>query len=154
MCGNRNENKGAIANCFVQQLTQRVGYAAGHPIRLHAGWVDTTTDPRGIVSKRFYDNLGQVTKTVEAYDGGAITNNTNKTTEFTYDGDGHMLTLQADLVGGAFEQTKWIYGVSTGTSDSINSNDVLKKMQYPDKTTGNPSSSEQETYTVNALGQM
>ncbi len=27
-----------------------------------AGWVDTVTDPRGIQSKTFYDNLGRTTK--------------------------------------------------------------------------------------------
>jgi hypothetical protein len=35
-----------------------------------AGWVDTVTDPRGIQSKTFYDNLGRRTKSVAAYDGG------------------------------------------------------------------------------------
>jgi len=65
-----------------------------------------------------------------------------------------MLTLQADLVGGAYEQTKYIYGVSTAGGDSINSNDVLKEVDWPDKSTGNASSSEKETYTVNGLGQL
>jgi RHS repeat-associated protein len=64
-----------------------------------------------------------------------------------------MLTLQADLAGSAYEQTKWIYGVTTSGGSNVNSNDILASMQYPNKTTGNPSSSEQETYTVNALGQ-
>src|SRR5262245_62686070 len=31
-----------------------------------AGWVATTTDPRGIVNDVFYDNLGRTTKTIEA----------------------------------------------------------------------------------------
>jgi YD repeat-containing protein len=56
-------------------------------------------------------------------------------------------------VGGVYEQTKWIYGTSTANGDRINSNDILKSVQYPDPTTGNPSSSQQETYTVNILGQ-
>src|SRR5262249_39970132 len=62
-----------------------------------AGWVDTTTDPKGLVSKTFYDNLGRRTKQVEDYTDGVVTNNTNKAVEYTYDGSGHMLTLQADL---------------------------------------------------------
>jgi YD repeat-containing protein len=118
-----------------------------------ARWVDTVTDARGIQSKTFYDNLGRTTKSVAAYDGGAITNNTNKTTEFSYDGSNHMLTYQADLVGGAYEQTKYIYNATTASGSGINSNDILSSMQYPDKTSGNPSSSEQETYTVNGVGQ-
>jgi YD repeat-containing protein len=118
-----------------------------------ARWVDTVTDPRGIQGKTFYDNLGRTTKSVSAYDGGAITNNTNKTTEFTYDGSNHMLTYQADLVGGAYEQTKYLYNATTASGSGINSFDVLSSMQYPDKTSGNPSGTEQETYTVNGLGQ-
>jgi hypothetical protein len=68
-----------------------------------AGWVDTVTDPRNIQAKDFYDNLGRVTKTVEAYDGGSITSNTNKTTEYSYDGMNHVITLQSDLPNSAIE---------------------------------------------------
>jgi YD repeat-containing protein len=106
-----------------------------------AGWLDTSTDPRGIVTKNYYDNLGQTTKTIEAYTDGTPTNNTNKTTEYTYDGSGHMLTLQADLTGGAYEKTQWVYGVSTGGGSDLNSNDLLAAVQYPDPSTGNPSTS-------------
>src|SRR5437667_2308846 len=52
-----------------------------------AGFLDSTTDPRGIVEKNYYDNLGRVTKTIQDYTDGTPTNNTNKTTEFTYDGN-------------------------------------------------------------------
>src|SRR5262249_36909893 len=82
----------------------------------------------------------------------APSNSLDKTTEYTFDGSSHMVTLQADLASSTYEQTKFVYGVTT-TSSAINSNDILGAMQYPDKTTGNPSSSEQESYTVNALGQ-
>jgi YD repeat-containing protein len=58
-----------------------------------AGWVDSTTDPKGIVNKNFYDNLGEVTKTIQDYTTGTPTNSSDKTTEYTFDGDGHMLTL-------------------------------------------------------------
>jgi RHS repeat-associated protein len=118
-----------------------------------AGWQDTVTDPRGLVSKSFYDNLGQVTKAVEAYDGGAQTNTTNKTTEFTYDGDGNLLTLQADQPGGAFQRTQYVYGVTTASGSTVNSNDLLASVQYPDPSIGLPSSSFKETFTVNALEQ-
>jgi hypothetical protein len=42
--------------------------------------------------------------------------------------------------------------VGSGGSD-VNSKDILTSMQYPDKTTGLPRTSEQEKYTVNALGE-
>jgi RHS repeat-associated protein len=118
-----------------------------------AGWVKSITDPRGIVEQKSYDNLGQVTQTIEDYTNGTPTATTNKTTNFTYDGDGHMLTLQAVEPGGASQTTKWIYGVSTTGGSDVNSNDILATVQYPDPSAGSPSSSYQETYTSNALGQ-
>jgi RHS repeat-associated protein len=116
------------------------------------GQVQQTTDPRGIISKTDYDYLGRTVRTIEAFSAFAPSNNLDKTTEYTYDGSSHMLTLQADLASSAYQQTKFIYGVTT-TSSAINSNDIQSAMQYPDKTTGNPSSTEQESYTVNAVGQ-
>jgi RHS repeat-associated protein len=117
------------------------------------GWLETVTDPKGLVSKTFYDNLGRVTKSVEDYTDGVVTNTSNKTVEYTYDGAGHQLTVQADLTGGAYQKTQFVYGTSAAAGDAVTSNDILKQTLYPDKTTGNPSTSEQETYTVNALGQ-
>jgi RHS repeat-associated protein len=118
-----------------------------------AGFLDSTTDPRGIVEKNFYDNLGRKTKVIEDYTNGVPTNNTNKTTEYTYDGSGHMLTLQADLPAGAFEQTQFVYGVTTAGGSTINSNDILAATEYPDPSTGLPSTSQKESYTVDGLGE-
>jgi RHS repeat-associated protein len=118
-----------------------------------AGWVETVTDPRGIAGKVYYDNLGRVTKTIQAYVDGTPSNQDDKTTEYTYDGSGHILTLKAYLTGSSYEKTQWVYGVSTGTGSDFNCNDCLAAIRYPDKTTGDPSTSEQETFTVNALQQ-
>jgi RHS repeat-associated protein len=118
-----------------------------------AGWVETVTDPRGIAGKSFYDNLGQVTKTIEAYVDGVPSNSDDKTTEYSYDGSGHLLTLKALLAGGGYQKTEWVYGVTTGTGSDVNSNDLLSAVKHPDKTTGDPSNSEKETITVSALGE-
>jgi len=118
-----------------------------------AGWVETTTDPRGLLAKTYYDNLGRTTKTIENYVDGTPSNSDDKTTEYTYDGNGNMLTLKALLTGGAYQETKWVYGSSTGAGDVINSNDIMKEMRYPDKSTGAASSTEKEIYTASALGQ-
>jgi RHS repeat-associated protein len=117
------------------------------------GWLATTTDPRGIQTNDYYDNLGRVTKTIEDYTDGTPTNSSNKTTEFTYDGDGHTLTVKADLTSGAYEETEYVYAVTTSGGSSVNSNDELGTVEWPNPSTGAPSTSSEETYTVNALGQ-
>jgi RHS repeat-associated protein len=118
-----------------------------------AGWMDSVTDPRGLVGKTYYDNFGRVTKAIEDYVDGTPSNNDDKTTEYTYDGDGHTLTVQADLVSGAYEKTQFVYGVTTTDGSALNDNDLLAATEHPDPSTGNPSTSSEETYTVNALGQ-
>ncbi len=118
-----------------------------------AGWVEDVTDPKGIVFRQTYDALARVTKQVEAYTDGTPSTNDDKTVEFTYDAAGHMLTLKAWQTGGAYEETQWVYGVTTSGGSTINSNDLLAEVRYPNKSTGAASSSEKETYTVNALGQ-
>jgi RHS repeat-associated protein len=117
-----------------------------------AGWVQDVVDPRGLDLRTSYDNLGRTTQTIEDYTNGTPTATSNKTTKYTYDGDNHTLALQAVETGGASETTQWTYGVSTGTGSNINSNDILASVQYPDPSSGSPSSSYQATYTVNALG--
>jgi RHS repeat-associated protein len=117
-----------------------------------AGWVATTTDPRGIVNDIFYDNLGRTTKTIEAYVDGTPDGGSDKTTEYTYDGSNHVLTVKAWLTGTTYEKTQFVYGVTTTGGSGVNSNDLLAEMDYPDKSTGDPSTSEKETYTYNALG--
>jgi RHS repeat-associated protein len=118
-----------------------------------AGRLATTTDARGIQSNDYYDNLGRTTKSIQDYTTGTVTNSSDKTTEYTYDGDNHTLTVQVDLTGGGYEKTQYVYGVTTSSSSAINSNDVLATVEWPDPSTGNASTSSEETYTVNALGQ-
>jgi RHS repeat-associated protein len=118
-----------------------------------AGWVDSVTDPRGIVEKFTYDNAGRVTKDTQAYTGNPETSNTDVATEYNYDGMDHVLTLQADLPSSTYQQTKWVYGVTTSGGSGLNSNDIVSAVQHPDKSTGNPSSSEQDSRTVDALSE-
>ncbi len=118
-----------------------------------AGRVQQTTDPRGIVTKTDDDALGRAVRTIEAFAAFNPSNGADKTTEYTYDGDNNQLTVQADLPNSAFQRTQYVYAATTSAGSDVNSNDILSAVQYPDPTTGWPSSTFQETYTVNALGQ-
>ena len=44
-----------------------------HTAYTDAGFVDSTTDPRGIVQTNYYDNVGRVTKSIDAYTDGTPT---------------------------------------------------------------------------------
>src|SRR5262249_6360528 len=94
-----------------------------------AGRVQQVTDPRAIATKSDYDYLGRTVRTVEAFSAFAPSNSSDKTTEFTYDGMDHTLTVQADLTGGAYQRTGYVYGVTTGGGSGLNSNDILAATQ-------------------------
>ena len=119
-----------------------------------AGWVQDVTDPRGIDTRTLYDALGRTTETIQAYTGAAEGTENDVATEYGYDGDGNVVYVQADEPNGAYQKTAYVYGVSTASGSAVNSNDILSAVQHPDPTTGNPSASQQDTYTVNALGQV
>src|SRR5581483_7786958 len=113
-----------------------------------------TVDPRGLSTTTQFDNLGRTTKTIVDYTNGTPTANSNQTTEYTYDGDGHTLTVQVDLPGGQHQTTQYVYGVTISGNSTINSNDMLAATYYPDPSTGNADSNHPEAYTRNALGQV
>ncbi len=75
-------------------------------------------------------------------------------TQYTYDGDNNVLTVTADEPGGAYQTTEYVYGVTTSGGSAIDSNDLLVAVEYPNASTGAPSSSSEDTYTYNALGQV
>lgn len=118
-----------------------------------AGLVSSVIDPRGIEDRTYYDAAGRVTKTIEAYVNGTPSSNDDRTTEYTYDGSDHVLTMKAVLPGSAYQETQWVYAARTSSGSDLNSNDLLSAVKYPDKSTGAASSGEQEDYTANALGQ-
>jgi RHS repeat-associated protein len=119
-----------------------------------AGWVDETTDPRGIIAKTDYDNLGRTVATIADFTGGAPTNSSNQTTGYTYDGENHVTSMTAVMpTGETSEETQYIYGVTTSGGSNITSNDLLAATDYPNLSTGVASSGQQESYTYNALGQ-
>ncbi len=122
-----------------------------------AGWLELETDPRALVRKTTYDNLGRAKKVVENFSGtGDPTATTNSTTEWTYDGSGHVLTHTARLPAGEQQTTGYVYAAQTGAGGSdVNSNELLTTVKHPDRTTGLPSTdlSQQEFYFYNGVGQ-
>ncbi len=117
-----------------------------HPVQQYL------TDPKGLVQRNEYDGLGRTTKTIENSVNGTVSDSDDKTTTYAYNAAG-MTSLTAQLTGGGGQTTQWVYGVTTGGGSAITSNDVVGVTQWPDPSTGAASGSEQETVTVNALGQ-
>ncbi len=117
-----------------------------------AGRAWKSIDPKGIESRTTSDLMGRTTKTIQNYVDGVVSNADDKTTEYTYSAAG-MTKLIADLTGGGVQTTEYVYGVTIANGNSINSNDIVGATKWPDPTTGLSSTSEQETATVNALGQ-
>jgi RHS repeat-associated protein len=113
-----------------------------------AGLTYETTDPKAIVARTLYDDLGRTVKTIEHYVDGTVGDDKDKTTEYTY-GPAGMTSLTAKLTGGGGQTTEWVYGVTSG----VYSNDIVGETRWPDASTGSASSSEDEHVTVNALGQ-
>jgi len=125
-----------------------------------AGWVQTQTDPRGIVTATSYDSLGRPTQVIDAYDptvnSGLPTGSNNQTTDYTYDGLGHTTGVTVEMPSGTTNQTTaFVYGVTTAGGSGLNSNDLLATTENPDPTTGLPSTAaaNQTSYQYNALGQ-
>ncbi len=117
-----------------------------------AGWAFEATDPRGLKSRTSYDARGRTVKTVENYVDGVPSNLDDKTTEYAY-GPAGMTGLTARLAGGGGQTTQWVYGVTVATGSGVNSNDIVGATRWPDPATGAASAAQQETATVNAVGQ-
>jgi RHS repeat-associated protein len=110
------------------------------------GRVQSTTDPRGLISKTDYDLLARQITTIQNFVAFAPSNTTDQTTQYTYDGSNHTLTLTAVLPGNVLERTQYSYGV---TGPVISSNDLLATVTYP--ATGQTST---ERLTYDALGEV
>ncbi len=118
-----------------------------------AGQAVDVTDPKALVNRTYSDAMGRATQSVGDFTDGAITDATNKTTNYGYNSAG-MTSLTAALSNGGVQTTGYVYGVTLAGGSGIDSNDVVSATQYPDPTTGAPSSSQQETMKVNAVGQV
>ena len=115
--------------------------------------VQNVTDPKGIVRRTNYDALHRPTATIAAYTGAAAGSVSDVTTLTTYDGADHVLTVTAVQPSGTPSQTtRFVYGATIASGSGLSSNAVLSETRYPDPSTGLPSTSERDVYTVNAIG--
>src|SRR5579885_3317312 len=119
-------------------------YAAGLYVETH--------DPMGIDTHTNYDNLGRLARIIQNYTGQAETTNSDVSTTYYYDGNNHVTYVQANEPGGAYQETRYLYGVTTAGGSGVNSNDILSAIQHPDPSSGHPSSSQQDKYLTDALG--
>ncbi len=143
--GSSYTRPGSVPSRSDTVLVTTYGYAA-------SGLLQDVTDPKGILTKTTYDNIGRVTKTVENYTNGTVTDTTNKTTEFTYNAVGRT-SVKVNLPSSGQQTTEWVYGVTTGGGNALNSNDLIKEVRYPDPSTGASSSTDKDVITSSALGQ-
>jgi RHS repeat-associated protein len=117
-----------------------------------AGNVVDTTDPDDIDSRTYSDPLGRAVQTIQDFTNGAVTDDSNQTTDYTYNSVGKT-SLTAEFTGGVGETTTWLYGVTTGTGSTIDSNDIVSTTEQPNPTTGLPDSSIETIVDVDALGE-
>jgi RHS repeat-associated protein len=121
-----------------------------------AGLVAIVTDPRGNQTRTWYDALGRPTQVIEAYVDGVPSDDDDRTTRYTYDnGMSHKDTITAVLPQGQVQTTEYIYGVSHASGSAVDSYNLLGRIVYPDKTSGQASEAtgDRELFTYNALGQ-
>ena len=64
------------------------------------GNLASTTDPKSIVSLTDRDLLGRAVTTIDAFSTGVSSANTDQTTDYTYDGMDHTLSMTAVQSGG------------------------------------------------------
>jgi YD repeat-containing protein len=115
-----------------------------------AGNLSDTTDPRGIQTLDFYDMLGRVTQEVDGHTTDSPITSIDQATDYTYDGEDHVITMTAQMPGGTNQTTEYYYG---GFGNNVNNNDLLQSIDYPDPTTGQPSWDIYTSYTYNDLGE-
>jgi YD repeat-containing protein len=119
-----------------------------------AGRVQDVTDPNGITARTLYDALGRTTASIANFTGAAAGSQTDVTTLFSFDTAGRLASRTAVQPTGTPSQTTgYVNGVSPSTGSTIASNDLMAETRYPDPVTGQPSATERDIYTTNALGE-
>jgi RHS repeat-associated protein len=118
-----------------------------------AGRLSNLIDPRGIVAKTLYDDLGRRTTTIANYTGGAPGSVTDVTTRYTYNASGNVRTIEAVQPAGTPSQVhEYLYEARTASGSAINSNEWQTGIRYPDPITGQATALQQDLYRLNSQG--
>jgi YD repeat-containing protein len=127
------------------------------------GTLQQVTDPKGIITRTVYDDMGRTTAVIRNYVNGApstpaatATDDLHTRYEYT---DGLQTKVWVDVNADNYEDagvdqvTEYTYGTTKGTSagdSNISTGHLLQKVTYPDSTSG----TDVVTYAYNALGQL
>ena len=102
----------------------------------NAGLQVQVTDPMGLMTQTVFDQAARRITLIENYQPGSGPGvNVNKTTQFTYNDDGNLLTLTALNAATGNQVTQWIYGVTPATGSALYSNGLVYEKIYPDGST-------------------
>ena len=118
-----------------------------------AGWLETTTDPRGLIGKQYYDAAQRTTKTIENYVDGVVADTDDKTVNYVYASNGQLQKVRAALTGGGVQETEYVFGVTPAQGSTLTSNEMRYQTKHPDASAGTSSTTEVESGTFNNLGQ-
>ncbi len=103
------------------------------------GTLKEVIDPRALVTRHEYDELGRQTKLINNYVDGMPSGDSDQTVRYEYT-NGLRTKLIADLPSGEDDQeTTYRYGSTKGTSagdSKIATGHLLDEVQYPDSTGG------------------
>lgn len=138
-----------VPNRSDNDLVTSYGYDA-------AGNLMDITDPKGITTRTGRDHMGRTVNTILNLTGDGLTAGaqTNVRTTFVWDSVGRLAQRIARQPAGTPDQsTTYEYGVSSSSFSDIASNDIVSRTLHPDPSNGVSSTTEADTYRVNALGE-
>lgn len=154
---------GALADAYQETLTvSAIGRPGTVPAVVvvtvnaggDAGRTAEVVDAAGRESRSYADLLGRAVRAIENFADGVVSDGDDKTVGYTHNGAG-ATSLTAYVTGGGGQTTGWLYyTVSQGSGSAIDSKDLVGTTQWPDETLGLASSGQQESLTLNALGQV